>query len=62
MQCLQWAYYRLPSVVPDNEVTLDGFKDLLLEQHVLLLSLGHYVLLADSLHGVIFPVLQRGHL
>lgn len=50
------------SVIPDDEVTLGGFKDLLLKQHVLLLSLGNDVLLADSLHGVIRPVIHCGHL
>ena len=48
--------------IPDDEVTLDGFQDLLLKQHVLLLSLGNNVLLADSLHGVIFPMIHSGHL
>lgn len=47
----------LRTQIPDNEVTLDDFKDLLLEQDVLLLSLGNNVLLADSLYGVIFPML-----
>lgn len=47
---------------PDDEVALDGLQDLLLEQHVLLLSLGNNVLLADALHGVIGPVIHRGHL
>ena len=48
--------------IPDDEVALDGFQDLLLKQHVLLLSLGNNVLLADSLHGVIFPMIHSGHL
>lgn len=48
--------------IPDDEVTLGGFKDLLLKQHVLLLSLGNNVLLADSLHGVICPMIHCGHL
>lgn len=50
------------SLIPDNEFTLHSFKDLLLKQHVLFLSLGNNVLLADSLHGVIFSMGQGGHL
>lgn len=50
------------SVIPDDEVTLDGLKDLLLKQHVLLLSLSNNVFLADSLHGVICPMIHSGHL
>lgn len=47
---------------PDDEVALDGLQNLLLKQHVLLLSLGNYVLLADALHGVICAMIHCGHL
>ena len=47
---------------PDDEVALECFQDLLLEQHVLLLSLGNDVFLADPLHGVVFPVFHGGNL
>lgn len=48
--------------IPDDEVTLNGSEDLLLKQHVLLLSFGNNVLLADSFHGVIFTMVHCGHL
>lgn len=54
--------YSMRWQIPDDEVTLGGFKDLLLKQHVFLLSLVNDVLLADSLHGVICPVIHCGHL
>ena len=47
---------------PDDEVALECFQDLLLEQNVLLLSLGNDVFLADPLHGVVFPVFHGGNL
>lgn len=52
----------LPSLIPDDEVALNGFENLLFKQHVLLLSLGNNLLLAYSLHGVIFSMLYCGHL
>lgn len=50
------------SAIPDDEVALDGLKDLLLKQHVLFLPLGNDMLLADPLHGVIRPMIHCGHL
>lgn len=52
----------LLSLIPDNEVALNGSENLLFKQHVFLLSLGNNLLLADSLHGVIFPVVYCCHL